>query len=246
MATKKTEPRRQALSWEQIDRLLTICREARLHVLIYGPPGTGKTFAARTSGVAPHNVYAVNLTQETSAGELRGYDRFVNGEFVFTDGPCIRAWRAGARLVIDEIGYANGEAFSFLLGALDDVEVASTLLPDGTSLRPTEGFHVVATANIDDPAELPAALRDRFAVTIEVIEPHPAAVASLSPDLRHAALNGAVCPDPERRLSVRPWLAFDRLRRLVPEPFAAAAVFGSAHRDVLNALEVFRSGGTAA
>lgn len=241
MAKGKDSPR-ATLDWRRVEAILVACCAVGRYVLLYGRPGTGKSFAARRVGVQPDDVFAVNLTEDTSAAELRGYDREVNGQFVFTDGPCTRAWREGGRLVLDDIGRASGDAYSHLLGVLDDPRVASIYLPDGTRLSPKRGFHAIATSNCESPDELPAPLRDRLAVAIEIVEPHPDALLALPPDLRHAARNGALCPDPERRISLRPWMAFDELRGLLDEPTAAVAVFGPMGQDLLNALEVWRKG----
>lgn len=240
---RNNSSRRFFLDWQQIETILGSCARLEQHVLLYGLPGTGKSRAARSTGVPIDSVFAVNLTEDTTAVELKGYDRFCNGEFFFADGPCTRAWRDGGRLVLDDISRASGDAYSYLLGVLDDPSLASVFLPDGTRLRPKTGFHVVATCNCSSPDELPAPLRDRLAVAIEVIDPHPDALLSLPEDLRHVARNSAICPDPERRLSLRPWQAFAKLRENFGESLAATAVFGPRAKDLINALEVWRATG---
>ena len=56
--------------------------------------------------------------------------------------------------------------------------------PDG----PLDGSHtVVATMNGDPTTDIPAALRDRFAITIIIDKVHPSAIETLPADLRAAA-----------------------------------------------------------
>lgn len=86
-------------------------------------------------------------------------------------------------------------------------------------------------------------MRDRLSVAIEITDPHPNALLALPEDLRQAARNSAVCLDPERRLSLRPWKAFAKLRELFGETTAALAVFGAKAKDLINALEVARAAG---
>jgi hypothetical protein len=89
---------------------------------------------------------------------------------------------------------------------------------------PRPGFRVIVTEN-RSPAELSTALRDRFDVVLEIDEPHPQALAALSPMLREAARR-CFTLDEERRLSVRPFLVLDELRLVIGLEDACTAVFG--------------------
>ena len=60
---------------------------------------------------------------------------------------------------------------------------------------------------------LPEALRDRFDSTLEVVQPHPEAIAALHEPLRSAALR-AFALESDRRVSLRNWLS---IQRLLPE-----------------------------
>jgi hypothetical protein len=94
------------------------------------------------------------------------------------------------------------------------------------------------TTNLEELEDLPVALRDRFAVSIRVDRPHPGAVQSLSSDLRAPALAGSL-GDPLRRVSLRSFYAFDRLRRSCGAPRAAHLVFGEERgQGVLDALSI--------
>jgi len=206
--------------------------------LLYGPPGTGKSHASHTGDLGGRTLYSVTLTPDTPAAELRGHYIPVGNEFRWQDGPAIRAWREGARLVINEIDHAGGDALSFLLNCLDTPETACLTLPTGEMVRPASGFQCVATMNGTPDQDLPAALRDRFPVCIEITEAHPNGIASLPQDLQAAAKGSVVASDPNRRVTLRAWLAFASLRTRIGAEAAAQAVFATRANDVLDALRI--------
>lgn len=225
MPTKKTKT-----NWAMIDKVLTIVPSA----LLWGPPGTGKTYAAITAG-DPEEVYTVTLTEETPAAELRGHYVPTGKEFKWMDGPAIAAWRIGARLVINEIDRGSGDALSFLYAICDDRHFARLTLPTGETVRPAEGFQVIATTN-SPPTILPEALHDRFPVTLHVADVAPGAIEALSADLRSLAQ-----VEQDGRVSTRRWRAFDTLREHVGEDDAAEAIFGHGSTNVLQALKLKRA-----
>jgi hypothetical protein len=203
------------------------------NTLLYGPPGTGKSYAAQ-GGAA--DVFNVTLTPETPAAELRGHYHPRGGEFVWQDGPVVMALRRGARIVLNEIDHAGGDTLSFLLAALDNPESCRITLPSGETVRPAPGFHCVATMN-GRPEDLLPALRDRFAAAVEITDVHPSAIEALSDDLRNAA-RGTVNAGESDRVTLRSWLAFDRLRPMIGPELAAQAVFGVDWRATLDSLTV--------
>ena len=94
------------------------------------------------------------------------------------------------------------------------------------------------TTNVDALDELPTALRDRFPVSIRIDRPHPASVTALSTDLRQLALNGSL-GDQDRRMSLRAFFAFDRIRHVHGEERAANLVLGHDRaRAFLDALAI--------
>jgi MoxR-like ATPase len=192
-------------------------------IYLWGPPGIGKTFAAYHVGrVEP--VYAVTLTEDTPAAELRGHYLPVAKEMVWHDGPFTSAMRQGARLVVNELTHGTPEVLSLLLPVLEQVETARLTLPTNETIRPRAGFQVICTDNAP-PEDLPQALRDRFDCLLEVREPHPTALQKLDEPLRRAALR-TFGLEADRRISLRGWLCVQRLQREFGLRGACQAAFG--------------------
>jgi hypothetical protein len=225
-------------NWDLIESLLTLEPRPPGHMLIYGTYGTGKSYAGLTFGITPDRPpYVLNMTEDTTAAEIRGHYGLKNGDFTFLYGPMLRGWLDGVRVVVNEIEKCGPDALAAMLGFADDPEVAVQTLPDGATVRPREGFHIVATSNAP-PEALEPALRDRFPIAVRVECVHPAALAGLPTELREAAANTSLIDDPERRVSIRGWNCFARLiSRLGPE-MAAQAVFGDRAADVLAGLKI--------
>ncbi len=208
-------------------------------ILQYGPPGTGKSYVAIHE---PHSggaggIHNVTLTDEMPSAELRGHYVPKGGEFVWQDGPALKAWRNGDRLVVNEIDKASGDTLSFFLSLLDDGPSAMMTLPTGETVYPHKDFQCIGTMN-GVPADLPPALQDRFPVTIEVTDPNPNAIAALPEDLRNAAQGSCVNPDPALRISLRSWFAYGALRSRIGHTHAAEACFGVRAKDVLASLTI--------
>ncbi|MEB2343958.1 MAG: AAA family ATPase [Deltaproteobacteria bacterium] len=219
----KNDARGTRSTWDLVRR--AIACECVRHVYLHGPPGIGKThFAIHEGHRGAEPVYVVTLTQEMPASELRGHWTPRGSELVWMDGPVVRAMREGGLLVLNELLHASDDALSFLHPVLERPETASITLPTSETVGPAPGFRVIVTDN-QPPTELPPALRDRFDVSFEIDEPHPSALAALSPLLREAARR-AVALDEERRVSVRPFLVLDVLRHALGLEDACMAVFG--------------------
>lgn len=218
--------------WDLINKVIPQSRVS----LLFGKPGTGKSFAAHNADLGGRQLFSVTMTPETPAAELRGHYVPQGTQFAWQDGPAIKAWRFGGRLVINEIDHAGGDALSFLLNCLDSQETACLTLPTGETVKPHPQFQAVATMN-GRPDDLPAALRDRFPVCIEVDAVHPAAIETLPQDLRNAALGSALSDD-DRRISIRAWMCFAQLRASIGAEDAAAAIFAKRAKDVLDSLKM--------
>lgn len=218
-----TESRTAHVAWALVIRALASVAIHRIY--LFGPPGVGKTWCAYHHGRIGKGVYAVTLTPDTPASELRGSYMPRGNEFVWVDGPVIRAMREGARLVVNELLHAGDDVFSFLHPILEQPATARLTLPTGETVSPAPGFNVVATDNAP-PETLPPALRDRFDAVIEIREPHPDALAQLSPPLREVARRGFALED-DRRVSLRGWLALDALQEEFGLEDACLIVFGA-------------------
>ncbi len=209
-------------------------------VILYGPPGTGKTFAALHFGMRSVDSERLICTEDITTADVTG-TWMPTGEsrWEWLEGPAVRAWRSGGRLVVDEIDRAAGDVVSLLLAMTDTDGSARWRHPQsGEVLEPAPGFSAVMTTNLERLDELPSALRDRFPVAIHIDRPHPASVWRLSEDLRRPALNGTL-GDADRRVSLRAFFAFDQLRAAHGPERAAMLLFGETKgRAFLDALAI--------
>lgn len=233
----------ETMTMSQCWRDLTDALSAGVNrILLYGPPGTGKTFAALRMGVTGVAERLV-CTEDLTTAEILGTWMPVGaGRWEWREGPAIRSWRhdgVGGRLVVDEVDRASGDALSTLLAVTDSPDSARWRNPEtGAWVRPGADFSVVMTSNIETLSYIPDALRDRFPVAIRIDQPHPFAVAQLSADLREPAIAASIA-EPERRISLRSFYAFDQLRQRLGQERAATLLFGeSKAQGFLDALRV--------
>lgn len=225
--------------WELIQCALELDLPGTGVVFIGGPPGIGKTYSAYHHGRLGNRFYAITITEETSAAEVRGHFILKGNEAVWHDGPFVMAMRVGARLVVNEISNANSDVLAIMMPIFESPKTAELTLPTGETLRPAPGFHVVITDNrgID---ELPDALDDRVGSVFWVNQPHPDALMELHPDLRELAIATAALDD-ERRISLRGWLS---LQGYIPDFGLEAAcilTFGPDRGPLVHDVIVMRN-----
>ena len=164
-----------------------------------------------------------------------------NGRFSWVAGAGLKAWEGnglnGGRLIVDEIDKASGDVFALLLAMLDSPESATWEHPEtGRIHRPKDGFSAVMTTNIENMEELPTALADRFPVRIRINAPHPSALEKLSYELRDYAVR--MCDAGKRRISLRTFYAFDKLRKQLGDEKSAKIIFGDRATSVLDAIAI--------
>lgn len=244
MVTKAKEVRQDLPQcWQDVENALNAGID---RVILFGPPGTGKTYAGLTYGDVNAGAYRLICTEEMTNADVTGhYKPNAQGAWAWQEGSAIKAWQGdgqrGGRLVIDEIDKAGGDVFATLLAMTDSPESAKWEHPEnGRIVRPLDGFSVVMTTNIEHMNELPEALKDRFPVAIRINQPHPDALALLSADLRKYAVRMADAG--ERRISLRTFFAFDKLRKSLGDQEASRLVFGKQAESVMDAIAIDKVG----
>lgn len=236
MATSTRKPAAKPLgAWDKAE--FAIAHSSR--VLLHGLPGTGKTYFGLTKGLAQgQKAYRLICTEEMSDADLiGGYRQSGNGTWKFREGVGIKAWREGARLVVDEINRMNSDVESRLM-ALTDTEVSASWQNEETGevIKPHANFSVVATMN-GEPEDLAPAILDRFVVRCEVNLPHPDAILALPEYLRGLAASLTDPSEAQHRYSIRNFVVFEQLYSKTKDlTVCVQAVFPEAADQIIDAL----------
>ena len=219
------------------------CMDAGIdRIILFGPAGTGKTYAGLHFGDVQAGAHRLVCTDDMTSMDVTGaFMPDGNGKFSWVAGAGLKAWEGngvtGGRLIVDEVDKASGDVFALLLAMLDSPESASWEHPEtGRIHRPKQGFSALMTTNIENMEELPTALADRFPVRVRINEPHPTALEKLSADLRQYAVR--MCDAGKRRISLRTFMAYDKLRKQLGDENASRIIFGARAQDVLDAIKV--------
>lgn len=187
-------------------------------------------------------AFRLVCTEDMTNGDVTGsFMPNERGTFTWNYGSAVKAWEGngitGGRLIVDEVDKAGGDVFATLLSMLDSPESATWENPEnGRIHRPREGFSAIMTTNVENMEELPTALADRFPIRIRINAPHPTALLRLSPDLRNYAVRMADAG--ERRISLRAFMAFDKIRKAFGDAKAAQLTFGTRAESILDAIAV--------
>jgi len=236
------------MNTEQQDTFLTAWQRAEFamehsnRVLLYGLPGTGKTYFGLTHALNGKPSYRLACTEEMTEADLIGFwRRKQDGTLGWYEGVGIKAWREGARLVVDEVNRINGDVESKLMMLLDTEASASWQNPDTSEVvKPHSTFSVVATMG-GQPEDLAPAVLDRMIVRCPVNEPNPKAIAALPEYLRNLATT-FTAEHAEYRYSLRSFVEFHNMyQRSKNMAFTAQVVFPEVAESILDSLAIVAS-----
>jgi len=134
-------------------------------------------------------------------------------------------------------------AMTVLHAILDDQDIAMLTLNNDTkeTVRPAEGFQVVATTN-SPPSSLPPALKDRFPVKINVDTVHPKAMEKFPDEWHKVIKDTTLVEDPEERVSLRAWTEFFALQEKgFSEETAAKLIFDTKADELIDAVKLAKA-----
>jgi len=233
--TTKVKPQEALTDWQRAQFAV----DHSNRVLLYGLPGTGKTYFGLNAGKTKQ-AYRLICTEEMTDADLIGcYKQNSQGTWSYAEGVGIKAWREGARLVVDEINRMNGDVESRMMALIDSTRSSSWQHPDtGEIVTPHKDFSVVATMN-GEPEDLAPAILDRLIVRCQVNTPHPDALVSLPDYLRPLAIK-MTCPSQGiDRQSLRSFVEFHSMYQASGNlDYTAQVIFPSNHKDITALLKV--------
>jgi hypothetical protein len=168
------------VAWGNTKDIETIIRSGEFYpTYISGLSGNGKTTMVEQACAKTGREYIrVQINPETDEDDLIGGFRLINGETVFAEGPVIKAMKAGAILLIDELDRGTNKIMA-LQGVLEGKPIL--IKKTGQMVEPKKGFNVIATANTkgrgsEDGRFIAAniiddAFLERFTITVEQTYP---------------------------------------------------------------------------
>jgi len=132
--------------WGCHDQLAKVIKSAQFFPpFIAGPSGTGKSIMVEQICAALGREYVrIQITPETDEDSLIGGFRLVNGDTVFHEGPVLKAMKAGAVCLIDEMDRGTNKIMC-LQGVMEGKPVL--VKRTGEIVYPSPGFNIIATGN---------------------------------------------------------------------------------------------------
>lgn len=215
--------------WELFDKAIQLNTAHR--ILLYGAPGTGKTTSACLLG----KHYSITLHEESCAAELLGHWIKKGESYEYHYGSGILAFKNGDLLVLNEIDKVSSSVMTVLHCLLDDKRIAHITLPNNETIQSHSNFKVIATMN-GLPEDISTPLLDRFDVIININQPHPKAVESLSTDL-HTILKNSYSTD-NPTVTFRKLATFDRMRKVYTPEIAGQLAFGKNYQELLSVIKL--------
>jgi hypothetical protein len=157
--------------WGEHDDVMVLrkAREFNKYALLYGSPGCGKT--ALVEAAFGEELLTVLGSGDTEVADLiGGYVQTPSGNYVWEDGPLVKAAEAGAPLLIDEIGLIDSKVLSVVYGLMDGRrELPVTANPERGTVKAKDGFFVIGATNPNAPGvRLSEALLSRFSLQVEM------------------------------------------------------------------------------
>lgn len=221
--------------------VLKTAREYQQYPLLYGPPGTGKN--ALVEAAFGEELITIMITGDTEVSDLVGQfipnpNHGVKGssqpEYIWVDGPLVRAATEGRPVLLDEIGLGDPKMLSVVYSLMDGRrELQVTMNPDRGVIAAADGFFVLGATNPNAPGvQMSEALLSRFNLHVEVLTDWSLAITKLDVPERITGVaqaltkmmySGEISWAPQ----MRELLTFKNLENIFGEDFALANIMAA-------------------